>query len=186
MESSDYALYRSDDGGQTFSLRSKDSDVGNRPFYYAEIHADPTNEDHVFSLWSMVSKSTDGGRTFEVILPYSGVHPDHHALYIHPTDPNYLINGNDGGLNFSRDGGDNWTFVNNLPVGQFYHIAVDNAEPYNVYGGMQDNGSWVARPPCGTPEAFATRIGKRSCLGTVSTCSPRATATCTPCTREVL
>lgn len=143
VESTDYALYRSDDGGQTFSLRSKDSDVGNRPFYYAEIHADPTNEDHVFSLWSMVSKSTDGGRTFEVILPYSGVHPDHHALYIHPTDPNYLINGNDGGLNFSRDGGDNWTFVNNLPVGQFYHIAVDNAEPYNVYGGMQDNGSWV-------------------------------------------
>ena len=143
VESKDYALYRSDDGGRTFSRRTTDSDVGNRPFYYAEIHCDPTNEDHVYSLWSMVSKSTDGGRSFDIILPYSGVHPDHHALYIHPSDPDYLINGNDGGLNISRDGGDNWTFVNNLPVGQFYHIAVDDAVPYNVYGGMQDNGSWV-------------------------------------------
>ncbi|MDA0940312.1 MAG: hypothetical protein O2990_04860 [Bacteroidetes bacterium] len=143
VESKDYALYRSDDGGATFRRQTTDSDVGNRPFYYAEIHCDPTNEDHIYSLWSMVSKSTDGGRSFDIILPYSGVHPDHHALYIHPSDPNYLINGNDGGLNISRDGGDNWTFVNNLPVGQFYHIAVDDAEPYNVYGGMQDNGSWV-------------------------------------------
>ena len=143
VESEDYALYRSNDGGVTFQRQSTDSDVGNRPFYYAEIHCDPMNEDHVYSLWSMVSKSTDGGRTFDIILPYSGVHPDHHAMYIHPTDPNYLINGNDGGLNISRDGGDHWTFVNNLPVGQFYHIAVDDEEPYNVYGGMQDNGSWV-------------------------------------------
>ena len=143
VESEDYALYRSNDGGVSFQRQSTDSDVGNRPFYYAEIHCDPTNEDHVYSLWSMVSKSTDGGRTFDIILPYSGVHPDHHAMYIHPTDPNYLINGNDGGLNISRDGGEHWTFVNNLPVGQFYHIAVDDEVPYNVYGGMQDNGSWV-------------------------------------------
>ena len=143
VESEDYALYRSNDGGVSFQRQSTDSDVGNRPFYYAEIHCDPTNEDHVYSLWSMVSKSTDGGRTFDIILPYSGVHPDHHAMYIHPTYPNYLINGNDGGLNISRDGGEHWTFVNNLPVGQFYHIAVDDEEPYNVYGGMQDNGSWV-------------------------------------------
>ena len=143
VEADAYALYRSDDGGQTFSQRSKESNIGNRPFYYAEIHASPDNEDHVFSLWSMVSKSTDGGASWDVILPYSGVHPDHHALYIHPSDPQYLINGNDGGLNISRDGGENWMFVNNLPVGQFYHIAVDNEEPYNVYGGMQDNGSWV-------------------------------------------
>ena len=116
VESEDYALYRSDDGGVTFGRQTTDSDVGNRPFYYAEIHCDPTNEDHVYSLWSMVSKSTDGGRSFDIILPYSGVHPDHHALYIHPTDPNYLINGNDGGLNISRDGGEHWRFVNNLPV----------------------------------------------------------------------
>ena len=85
------------------------------------------------------SKSTDGGRTLEVILPYSGVHPDHHALYIHPTDPNYFINGNDGGLKKPRRRGQ-LDVVNNLPVGRFYHIAVDNAEPYSVRG-MQDNGS---------------------------------------------
>ena len=90
----------------------------------------------------MVDLSEDGGKTFRTILPYSGVHPDHHAFYIHPDDPNFLIDGNDGGLNISRDGGVTWTFVNNLPLGQFT-ISVDNAIPYRIYGGMQDNGSWV-------------------------------------------
>lgn len=135
-------LYRSEDGGRGWGL-VQNSNVGNRPFYYAEIHADPTDADHLFNLYSMVDESTDGGRTFETILPYSGVHPDHHAFFIHPDDPDFMLDGNDGGLNISRDGGATWDFVENLPLGQFYHIAVDNATPYNIYGGMQDNGSWV-------------------------------------------
>ncbi len=135
-------LYRSEDGGRKWGL-VQDKEVGNRPFYYAEIHADPTDPDHLFNLYSMVDESTDGGRTFETILPYSGVHPDHHAFFIHPDDPDFMLDGNDGGLNISRDGGKTWDFVENLPLGQFYHIAVDNATPYNIYGGMQDNGSWV-------------------------------------------
>ena len=72
----------------------------------------------------------------------NGVHPDHHAWWIHPENGNYMIDGNDGGLNISKDGGSTWRFIGNLPVAQFYHISVDDEIPYNVYGGMQDNGSW--------------------------------------------
>ena len=79
-----------------------------------------------------------------MILPYSGAHPDHHAWYQDPDDSDFILNGNDGGINISRDGGETWSFVHNLPVGQFYHINVDNDIPYNVYGGLQDNGSWKA------------------------------------------
>ena len=142
IESSETGLYHSTDGGLNWSL-IQGKQVGNRPFYYADIYADPSDEKRIFNLYSMVDLSEDGGKTFRTILPYSGVHPDHHAFYIHPDDPNFLIDGNDGGLNISRDGGVTWTFVNNLPLGQFYHISVDNAIPYRIYGGMQDNGSWV-------------------------------------------
>jgi photosystem II stability/assembly factor-like uncharacterized protein len=142
VESEENGLYRSKDGGASFDLVTTEN-IGSRPFYYAEIYADPHTPDRLFNLHSMVEISEDGGRTFTTLLPYSGVHPDHHAFYIHPDDPQFLIDGNDGGLNISRDGGETWTFVNNLPVGQFYHIAVDDAVPYRIYGGLQDNGSWV-------------------------------------------
>ena len=74
---------------------------------------------------------------------YGGVHPDNHALWIDPNDPNFIINGNDGGLNISQDMGKTWRFAENIPVGQFYHVNVDMDIPYNLYGGMQDNGTWV-------------------------------------------
>ncbi len=142
IESNSTALYHSTNGGVSWSM-IQGNQVGNRPFYYADIYADPSDERRLFNLYSMVDMSEDGGKTFRTILPYSGVHPDHHAFYIHPDDPNYLIDGNDGGLNISRDGGKTWSFINNLPLGQFYHISVDMAVPYRIYGGMQDNGSWV-------------------------------------------
>lgn len=135
-------LYRSNDGGEHWKLVSTEN-IGNRPFYYADIYVDTKNENRLYNLYSLVSQSEDGGKSFRVILPYSGVHPDHQAFYIHPDDPSYMINGNDGGLNISRDGGKTWRFVENLPLGQFYHINVDNDLPYNIYGGLQDNGSWV-------------------------------------------
>jgi photosystem II stability/assembly factor-like uncharacterized protein len=143
VEAKENGLYKSTDGGEKWTLVSK-KNIGNRPFYYAELYVDPKNENRIFNIYTYVSKSEDGGKSFEQIMDYgNNIHPDHHAFWIHPEDNQYMIGGNDGGLTISRDGGNNWTFVNNIPVGQFYHINIDNDFPYNVYGGMQDNGSWV-------------------------------------------
>ncbi|MEL6274743.1 MAG: hypothetical protein AAFU03_06565, partial [Bacteroidota bacterium] len=143
VEAKENGLYKSIDGGKTFKLVSK-KDIGNRPFYYAEIYVDPQNENRIFNIYTYVARSEDGGKSFKVIADYGNdVHPDHHAFWIDPDDPNFIIDGNDGGLNISRDGGDTWRFARNLPVGQFYHVNHDMDIPYNVGGGMQDNGSWV-------------------------------------------
>jgi photosystem II stability/assembly factor-like uncharacterized protein len=143
VESKTIDLYRSTDGGYRWQKLSNDANLGNRPFYYNEIHCDPKNENRIYSLWSQVSRSEDGGKTWQVLADWNHVHPDHHALYIHPDNPDFLINGNDGGLNISYDGGNTWRFAENLPLGQFYHVRVDNQLPYNIYGGLQDNGSWI-------------------------------------------
>ncbi len=143
IEAEENALFKSTDGGYKWNLISK-KNIGNRPFYYAELYVDTQNENRLFNLYTYLSRSEDGGKSFKQIADYgNSVHPDHHAFWQSPTDPNYLIDGNDGGMNISRDGGDTWRFVSNLPVGQFYHVNVDHDFPYNVYGGMQDNGSWV-------------------------------------------
>lgn len=142
VESRKNAIYRSDDGGVKWRKMSDGDNIGGRPFYYADIFVDPQNENRIYSLYSRVSKSEDGGRSFQVFLPYSRIHPDHHAWWIDPDNPDFMIDGNDGGLNITRDGGKHWRFVENLPLAQFYHISVDNEFPYNIYGGMQDNGSW--------------------------------------------
>jgi photosystem II stability/assembly factor-like uncharacterized protein len=146
VESENNALYRSDDGGYNWEKTvemSEDPAMGNRPFYYADIYVDPKNENRVYSLYSFLSVSQDGGKSFESIYPYYNyIHPDHHAFYIHPDDPSFIIDGNDGGMNISHDRAKTWRFVENLPVAQYYHINVDMQYPYNVYGGMQDNGSW--------------------------------------------
>jgi photosystem II stability/assembly factor-like uncharacterized protein len=141
IESKETAIYKTTDGGFKWKKMASE-DAGNRPFYYADIYVNPQDEKEIWSLWSMVSRSDDGGKTFKVVIPYSGVHPDHHAFWINPKDPNFMIDGNDGGLNLSYDGGENWNYVSNLPLGQFYHINYDMQTPYNIYGGMQDNGSW--------------------------------------------
>ncbi len=143
VEAKKLGLYRSTDGGFTWTLRGSDENAGNRPFYYADIFIDPQNENRLYSLWSLLSRSEDGGKTFEILAGYSKLHPDHQAFWVSPEDPDYLIAGNDGGLGISHDGGANWRFVENLPLGQYYHINYDKEVPYNIYGGMQDNGSWV-------------------------------------------
>jgi photosystem II stability/assembly factor-like uncharacterized protein len=147
VESKKNALYRSDDGGFKWKKINDNDDIGNRPFYYFEIYVDPVNENRVYSIYTYVNVSVDGGKSFTQLMGAygvdNGVHPDHHAWYIHPTNPDFMMDGNDGGLNITRDRGETWRFVSNLPVGQFYHVAVDNETPYNIYGGMQDNGSWA-------------------------------------------
>lgn len=135
------ALYKSTDGGFAWQKISEDENIGNRPFYYSEIYVAPNNPNKIYSLWTVLTASEDGGKSWKTIAPYNSVHPDHHAFWV-GKNPDYLIEGNDGGLNISRDGGQTWRFVENLPLAQFYHIAVDNELPYNIYGGMQDNGSW--------------------------------------------
>ena len=145
VEAKKNGLYKSVDGGFNWKMVS-DENIGNRPFYYSDIFVDPLNENRIFNLHSTVTRSEDGGKTFQPLLPfypYSGVHPDHHAFWIHPNYPNFVLEGNDGGLNISRDRGNTWQFVEVLPLAQFYHINYDMEIPYNVMGGMQDNGSWV-------------------------------------------
>ncbi len=142
VEAKENAIYRSSDGGRKWRKVGTGNFIGNRPFYYADLRVDPENPNRVYSLWSQVSVSEDGGRTFRVLVGWSKAHPDHHAMWIHPEDPDYLINGNDGGIAISRDRGGSWRFVRNLPLAQYYHVNVDNDVPYHIYGGLQDNGSW--------------------------------------------
>ena len=143
IESTKSALYRSDDGGSLWEKVNDDAAyTANRSFYFQDIIADPKNENRLWLINQIVSMSEDGGKTFKTVIPYNGIHPDHHAFWIHPEDPNYIIDGNDGGIGITRDKGKNWQFDEKIPVGQFYHINVDNEIPYNVMGGMQDNGSW--------------------------------------------
>ncbi|MDA9056330.1 hypothetical protein N9K49_00590 [Flavobacteriaceae bacterium] len=147
IEAKKNALYKSTDGGVNWKMVSDNMDeIGNRPFYYADIFVDSQNENRLFSIFTYVNVSEDGGKSFKQLMPAygvdNGIHPDHHAWWIHPTNGDFMIDGNDGGMNITKDGGNSWRFIGNLPVAQFYHINIDNEFPYNVYGGMQDNGSW--------------------------------------------
>lgn len=142
VEAKDNALYKSTDGGRNWR-KMAEKGMGDRPFYYAEIYVNPKNEYMVYSVHSQITRSIDGGKTFDNWVGFWDIHPDHHAFWIHPDDPDFIIDGNDGGLNITHDGGRTWRYAENIPVGQFYHINVDNARPYNIYGGLQDNGTWI-------------------------------------------
>ena len=136
--------YRSEDGGDSWR---KVSDQNIRPMYYSHVFIDPTNEDRVYTLATSAHRSEDGGRTFTEIAERPtydvGVHADHHAMWIDPSDPEHFYLAGDAGLHETYDMGVTFRRINNLPIGQFYGIAVDNRDPYWVYGGMQDNHSWM-------------------------------------------
>ncbi|MFN4257316.1 MAG: WD40/YVTN/BNR-like repeat-containing protein [Saprospiraceae bacterium] len=138
-------VYRSDDGGKTWQRTHADpieSMFFTYGYYFSTVYCDPNNAEQVYLLGFYIIRSDDGGKTWKNING-DNVHPDHHALWVNPARPGHLVNGNDGGLNISWDNGQSWTLCNNPPVGQFYAINADMAEPYNVYGGAQDNGVWV-------------------------------------------
>ncbi|MFY0591099.1 VPS10 domain-containing protein [Roseivirga sp.] len=145
VESKENALYRSDDGGNKWYRISNKGDrgLGGRPFYYADIYVDTENENRVYSIHTQATVSEDGGKSFGGFVNTGIVHVDNHALYIHPDDPNFMVLGNDGGMVMTRNRGGSWHFMENLPIGQFYHVSYDMETPYNVMGGMQDNGAWL-------------------------------------------
>ena len=136
------ALLRSDDGGRKWRAVNSEQSTVSRPFYFADIHVDPADPNRVYNIATLVAVSNDGGKNFETLVPFAKVHPDYHAFWINPNDPRQIYAGNDGGVAESRDRGASWRFVATLPLAQYYHVAVDMDQPYNVYGGMQDNGSW--------------------------------------------
>lgn len=148
VEAEKSALLRSEDGGATFAKVNENHNIAPRPFYYTDIYTDPNDANRVYNLFTYVDVSIDGGKTFtrnkgvDCCAAGNAIHVDNHAFWINPEDSSHLILGNDGGIAISRDQGETWRFVRNLPLAQFYHVSVDNEDPYNVYGGLQDNGTW--------------------------------------------
>ncbi len=136
IEAEKGGIYRSDDGGDSWQLMNGDHRFTQRAWYYMHIFADPKSEDTVYILNTGVYRSNDGGKTFSRIR---APHGDNHALWIDPSNPKRLINGNDGGATVSIDAGATWTSLYNQPTAQFYHVATDNRFPYYIYGAQQDN-----------------------------------------------
>ena len=136
IEAADGGLYRSDDAGAHWMRVSQDGRIRQRAWYFSKIYADPKAVDTVYALNTGMLRSTDGGKSFNLV---SATHGDHHALWIDPAEPKRLINANDGGASVSLDGGKTWSTQNNQPTAQFYHVATDMRFPYWVYGAQQDN-----------------------------------------------
>lgn len=134
-------LYRSDDGGQTWQALDRSQAMIWRPFYFANLIVDPKNENKIYKPDGPLIVSTDGGKSFSNIS--GGAHGDFHDIWIDTSNTDHVITGDDGGVWYSYDGCNRWWKSENLPISQFYHVSVDMDMPYNVYGGLQDNSSWV-------------------------------------------
>ncbi len=134
-------LYRSDDGGKTWRQLDRSQNMIWRPFYFANLIVDPKDENKIYKPDGSLIASNDGGQSFSNIS--GGAHGDFHDVWINPNNTDNLITGDDGGVWYSFDGGNRWWKGNNLPVSQFYHVSVDMDMPYHVYGGLQDNSSWI-------------------------------------------
>lgn len=148
IEAKTNKLYRSDDGGKKwYVINENPKFTNNRPFYFQDIAVDSKDPDRLYNIYQPLSVSYDGGKTFDPkpMIPADetkGIHADFHAFWVNPNDAHHFIIGGDGGLGITHDHGKSWYFPETIPVAQFYHIGVDNDRPYNVYGGMQDNGNW--------------------------------------------
>lgn len=143
IEGTRSALFRSSDGGRTWEERDRSQMMVWRPFYFANLIVDPKNPDRVFKPDGALIASEDGGKSFANV---SGrTHGDHHDVWVDPTNTRHVVTGDDGGLWISHDGGNTWWKVDTLPVSQFYHVSTDDRDPYQVYGGLQDNSTWAGK-----------------------------------------
>src|SRR5664280_2509822 len=141
IESANSALFRSDDGGKTWARMDASQFMVWRPFYFANLIVDPKDENKIFKPDLILLLSVNGGRSFSPVS--NAAHGDFHTVWIDPKNTNIVYAGDDGGLWRSEDGGTRWKHQMNLPVSQFYHVSVDNADPYHVYGGLQDISAWM-------------------------------------------
>lgn len=153
VESEDTAMYRSDDLGETWKRVGSTTSVEARPFYFSLLVADPSDFNRVYKPATSTSVSEDGGETFSGLM--GRTHADHHAFWINPDNPDHLLIGTDGGLYESLDRGAHFTFRQSLPISQFYSVSYDMEDPYNVYGGLQDNGTWMG--PSSTPSGIQNK-----------------------------
>lgn len=145
VESNNTGLYISSDGGENWKSQSASFNIVSRPFYFSTIAVDPKDPKRVYRPALSFSYSSDGGYSFaDASNEGAPIHSDMHAIWINPVYPNVIYVGSDGGVYMSVDRGVTWQYIQNLPVSQFYHVAYDLKDPYNVYGGLQDNGSWMA------------------------------------------
>ncbi len=162
VESEKSALYRSSDRGSSWEKMSDQYMMSDRPFYYSLIVPDPVEPERIYKPGTMLWVSTSGGKVFQSPSVTGGrYHSDTHALWVNPANNRFMYMGTDGGVYISEDKGNTWRFVESLPVSQFYHVSVDNESPYNVYGGLQDNGSWMgpSRKPGGITNSDWKNIG---------------------------
>src|SRR6201996_339388 len=143
VESTDSALLVSHDGGTTWDKGDKSQWMVWRPFYFANVIVDPKNAERVYKTDGSLILSEDGGKSFSSIGGFTGMHGDVHDVFIDPTNSQHVFAADDGGLWISYDGANKWWKTDNLPISQFYHVSVDKADPYHVYGGLQDNAAWV-------------------------------------------
>src|SRR6266567_2782172 len=143
VESTDSALFLSDDGGSTWNKRDKSQWMVWRPFYFANLIVDPKNPDRLFKTGGSMIVSEDAGKSFAAVGGFGGMHGDVHCVWIDPTNPQTVFSGDDGGMWYSYNSGSKWWKGDNLPVSQFYHVSVDDQDPYRVYGGLQDNSCWI-------------------------------------------
>lgn len=161
VESKKTALYRSDDMGETWTQTNRSFNIAARPFYFSHLVVDPKDHKLVYKPGFTLTVSKDGGQTFTGIG--GSTHSDEHAFWINPNNTSHLIMGTDGGIYISYDQGGTWVFLKNLPVSQFYHVAYDMERPYNVYGGLQDNGSWMG--PSSSPGGIQNKSWKNVGFG---------------------